>query len=298
MLLYGPTGSGKSTLGAELIKTLFKEDKRRALVFMADEGSRQPYAILEKLGVCTLVRPEGNPWIWVDRAFQGLVKVKGGWVKAVTYIEDLGLIIHEGLTAYAESLMQEMARMSAENINVGGEGVATLGKDKEKDEKNVLKAWKFEVKGDDKEVLRIGGNSMAHYGIAQVQIREGFGKVRPAVPHLYTATLRRGQEEGTKAPVCGPQIVGGALTGMLPRWLDYTFQAESEGESHVLYLMPHPDSVAGGRTMAMANSRLPLEGGSVKVPMSVKPASLVKALQVIAARKEAAFADVKAELGL
>ena len=171
MLLYGPTGSGKSTLGAELIKAIYKEDKRRALVFMADEGSRKPYAILEKLGVCKVVHPEGNPWIWIDRAFQGLVKVKGGWVKASDFVPDLGLIVHEGLTAYAESLMQEMARMSAENINVGGDGVATLGKDKEKDEKNVLKAWKFEVKGDDKEVLKVGGNSMAHYGIAQVQIR-------------------------------------------------------------------------------------------------------------------------------
>ena len=253
ILLYGATGHGKSTLAVELAKALFKQARSRAAVFLADEGSRSPYELLEEYrndtdlkeqGVVTIYRPEGNPWIWVSRALQGLVPRPGKkgveWVSCLEDSPNVGLIIHEGLTSYAEMLMQEMAKMSAENVNVGGEGVATMGKDKEKDEKNVLKAWKFDVRGEG-EVMKVGGNSMAHYGIAQVQTRDGLLRGRPNVPHLYTAMLRRGAEEGTKASVSGPQVVGGALTGSLPRWMDLTFRIDAEGDAHVLYIMPKPD---------------------------------------------------------
>ena len=309
ILLYGATGSGKSTLGVELAKALFKQNRTRTAVFMADEGSRSPYELLEdyrndtdlkEMGVVSSYKPEGNPWIWVSRALQGKVPRVGKkgteWVNVLEDSPNIGLIIHEGLTSYAEMLMQEMARMSADNINIGGEGVATLGKEKEKDQGNVLKAWKFDVRGEG-EVMRVGGNSMVHYGIAQVQTRDGLLKGRPNVPHLYTAMLRRGSEEGTKASVSGPQLVGGSLTGSLPRWFDLTFRVDAEGDAHALYIMPKPDVSMGGRTMMLANPRVPMEGGRVVVPPSIKPASLVRALEVLAARKVAAREDLKGELG-
>lgn len=300
ILLYGESGHGKSTLGAELAKEVYKESKKVTHVFMADEGSHSPYEILEELGVVHIHRPSGNPWIWVNRAFQGQVRDGAGWkVVADTVSGDntVGLIIHEGITAYAELLMQEMSRMSAEGLNVGGDGVAQLGKDREKDEKNVLKAWKIEVKGD-KEVMRVGGNSQAHFGIAQTQIREGLLAGRPKVPHLYTAMTRRG-ESGSNSPVLGPLVIGEALTGKLPRWFDYTFRvvADSQGQ-HTLYLGPHSDPSLGGRTIALANPRLPKEGAKVKVQLSITPASIVQALSQMRARKDAARDEVRAELGL
>ena len=309
ILLYGPTGAGKSTLAGQLIKSYFMQTRKRAAVFLADEGSRSPYELLEEyrnttdlkdMGVVTTYRPTGNPWIWVSRALQGRVPKPGKkgieWVSCMDDTPNIGLIIHEGLTSYAELLMQEMARMSADNVNVGGDGIATLGKDKEQDKGNVLKAWKIDVTGDG-EVMRVGGNSMVHYGIAQIQTRDGLLKGRPDVPHLYTAMLRRGNEEGTKAAVSGPQLVGGALTGSLPRWMDLTFRVDAEESGHVLYIMPRPDAQLGGRIMMLANPRLPLEGSKVVVPPMIKPASLVKALEHLALRRVAAREELKGELG-
>ena len=47
----------------------------------------------------------------------------------------------------------------------------------------------------------------------------------------------------------------------------------------------------------LANPRLPMEGSKVVVPAAIKPASLVKALEHLEARKNAARDELKGELG-
>ena len=119
------------------------------------------------------------------------------------------------------------------------------------------------------------------------------------MPHVYTAMLRRGAEEGTKAPVSGPQLVGGALTGSLPRWFDYTFRVDvAEDGIHALYLAPKVDPALGGKTMMLANPRLPMAGTKVAVPAVIKPASLVSALRKLEEREAAALVEEREELGL
>ena len=159
--------------------------------------------------------------------------------------------------------------MSANGTNVGGEG-----------------AWNVVIR-EGVDTLKLGTSNRAHYGMVQLQIREGVLAQKPDVAHIYTAGVRRG-ESSQNTPIVGPLVVGESLTGQLPRWVDYTFRCAMTNGKYHLHLTPHSDPQLGARTVVLSNPRLPREGASVKVPNSVEPASLVNALGFIQAREHAA----------
>jgi energy-coupling factor transporter ATP-binding protein EcfA2 len=278
VLLYGDTGHGKSTLIAELATHLKVTTGKKTAVFLADKGSAKPYRALAKHGVVDVYTPTGNAWLWVNHALQGQIRTdhaKATYTSVAT--EDIGLIVHEGLTAYAEILMSELAQMSAQGQDVGGGG-----------------AWNVTIK-DGRDVLKLGTSNRAHYGVVQLQIREGVLAEKPHLPHIYTAGVRRG-ESAQNTPILGPLVIGEALTSQLPRWVDYTFRcALSNGKYH-LHLAPHTDQQLGPRTVVLSNPRLPKAGASVVVPASIEPANLVKALTVIQRREDAADAELVRQL--
>lgn len=271
VVLYGDTGHGKSTLVAELATELKVQHNKRTVVFLADKGSAKPYRLLVKHGVVELLEPKGNAWLWVNHALRGEVRVEGKDNKQYRSVaqEDVGLIVHEGLTAYAELLMSSLASMSANGTNVGGEG-----------------AWNVVIR-EGVDTLKLGTSNRAHYGMVQLQIREGVLADKPNVAHIYTAGVRRG-ESSQNTPIVGPLVVGESLTGQLPRWVDYTFRCAMTQGKYYLHLTPHSDPQLGSRTVVLSNPRLPREGASVQVPNAVEPASLVKALSLIQARERAA----------
>ena len=280
VLLFGDTGHGKSTLIAELIEEMYVTTGKTAVIFLADRGSLKPYQILHEHGAVAVHSPVGNPWLWVHHALRGEVRDE----KTMKYStvagegqENVGLVVHEGLTAYAELLMSAMASMSSQGTNIGGEG-----------------AWNVTLR-DGSDMLKVGTSNMAHYGMAQLQIREGVLSPKPPAAHIYTAGVRRG-ESAANTPVLGPLVVGEALTGQLPRWMDYTFRCSVTNGKYHLHLSPHADPQLGPRTVVLSNARLPLQGGKVPVPPSIEPASLVKALQVLQARETAAEADLITQL--
>ena len=280
VLLFGDTGHGKSTLIAELIEELYVTQGTTAAIFLADRGSVKPYKILQEQGVVTTYTPQGNPWMWMHHALRGEVRNE----QTQTYEtvagdgnDGVGLIVHEGLTAYAELLMSAMANMSSNGTNIGGEG-----------------AWNVILR-EGKDMLKVGTSNMAHYGMAQLQIREGILSAKPPVPHLYTAGIRRG-ESAANTPVLGPLIVGEALPGQIPRWMDYTFRCAMTGGKYYLHLSPHTDQQLGPRTVVLSNPRLPKAGKEVVVPPSIEPASLVDALRILAAREAAAAKELRTRL--
>ena len=279
LLLYGDTGHGKSTLIAELATHLKVTTGMKTAVFLADKGSAKPYRALQKHGVVDVYTPQGNAWLWVNHAMKGEIRTdhtKAIYTSVAT--PEVGLIVHEGLTAYAEILMSELAAMSAQGQDVGGGG-----------------AWNVTIR-EGKDLLKLGTSNRAHYGVVQLQIREGVLAQKPAVPHLYTAGVRRG-ESAQNTPILGPLVIGEALTSQLPRWVDYTFRcALSNGKYH-LHLAPHTDQQLGPRTVVLSNPRLPKGGASVVVPPSVEPANLVKALTLIQAREDAAEVELSRKLG-
>jgi len=279
VLLYGDTGHGKSTLIAELATHLRLHTGKKTAVFLADKGSSRPYRLLQKHGVVDIYTPQGNAWLWVNHAMRGEVRTKTNPVVYTSVVTDeVGLVVHEGLTAYAEILMSELASMSAQGQDVGGGG-----------------AWNVVIR-DEKDILKLGTSNRAHYGVVQLQIREGVLAIHPNVPHIYTAGVRRG-ESAEKTPILGPMVVGEALTSQIPRWVDYTFRCALSNGKYVLYLAPHTDQQLGPRTVVLSNPRLPKAGAAVKVPPSVEPANLVKALSLIQAREAAADVELTAQLG-
>jgi len=279
VLLYGDTGHGKSTLIAELATHLRIHTGKKTAVFLADKGSSRPYRLLQKHGVVDIYTPQGNAWLWVNHAMRGEVRTGTNPVAYASVVTDeVGLVVHEGLTAYAEILMSELASMSAQGQDVGGGG-----------------AWNVVIR-EEKDILKLGTSNRAHYGVVQLQIREGVLALHPNVPHIYTAGVRRG-ESPEKTPILGPMIVGEALTSQIPRWVDYTFRCALSNGKYVLYLAPHTDQQLGPRTVVLSNPRLPKAGASVKVPPSVEPANLVKALTLIQAREAAADKELATQLG-
>ena len=278
VLLYGDTGHGKSTLIAELATHLKVTTGKKTAVFLADKGSAKPYRALQKHGVVDVYTPKGNAWLWVNHALQGQIRTDDTKATYTSVASDkIGLIVHEGLTAYAEILMSELAQMSAQGQDVGGGG-----------------AWNVTIK-EGTDILKLGTSNRAHYGVVQLQIREGALAEKPRLPHIYTAGVRRG-ESAQNTPILGPLVIGEALTSQLPRWVDYTFRcALSNGKYH-LHLAPHTDQQLGPRTVVLSNPRLPKAGASVVVPPSIEPANLVKALTVIQKREDAADAELVRQL--
>lgn len=276
VLLFGDTGHGKSTLIAELIEELYVTAGKTTTIFLADRGSLKPYQILQQHGAVTVHSPVGNPWLWVHHALRGEVrneKTEKYTSVASDKTDKVGLVVHEGLTAYAELLMSAMATMSSQGTNIGGEG-----------------AWNVTLR-EGRDMLKVGTSNMAHYGMAQLQIREGVLAPKPPVPHIYTAGVRRG-ESAANTPVLGPLVVGEALTAQLPRWMDYTFRCAMTAGKYHLHLSPHTDPQLGPRTVVLANPRLPRAGAEVEVPASIEPASLVKALRILKKRDEAAATEL------
>ena len=278
LLLYGDTGHGKSTLIAELATHLKVTTGKKTAVFLADKGSAKPYRALQRHGVVDIYTPTGNAWLWVNHALKGEVRSAQNEAHYDSVVsEDIGLIVHEGLTAYAEILMSALAEMSAQGQDVGGGG-----------------AWNVTIR-EGKDLLKLGTSNRAHYGVVQLQIREGVLAAKPDVPHIYTAGVRRG-ESAQNTPILGPLVVGEALTSQLPRWVDYTFRcAMSNGKYH-LHLAPHTDQQLGPRTVVLSNPRLPKGGASVVVPPSLEPANLVKALPLIRRREDAADGELTRKL--
>lgn len=280
VLLFGDTGHGKSTLIAELIEELYVTTGKTTVIFLADRGSLKPYQILRQHGAVTVHSPIGNTWLWVHHALRGEVRNKETERYALVAGDStpgVGLVVHEGLTAYAELLMSAMATMSSQGTNIGGEG-----------------AWNVTLR-EGRDMLKVGTSNMAHYGMAQLQIREGVLAPKPPVPHIYTAGVRRG-ESAANTPVLGPLVVGEALTAQLPRWMDYTFRCAMTAGKYHLHLSPHTDQQLGPRTVVLANPRLPKAGAEVEVPTSIEPASLVKALRILKKRDEAAANELHARL--
>lgn len=285
VLLYGDSGDGKTALTGEMAEFVFKTEGKRTRYAGADRGGIETIRPYVELGIIDVVElGESDPWIWLNKVVRGYVKENGKWILDAKRNEGIGLWVFEGMTSVADSLMQNLAQKAAGGTNIGGGG-------------NV----NFSVSGDGENV-KIGGNNQAHYGVVQTRIVEEVWQSQKLDGWcLWTAAAKRDEDPNAAGKVLGPAIAGKALTGEVPRWFVYTFRVAAvpgsagQAERHILYLGDHQDVNSGG-AKGLGNTRVPLD--APKLPATIEPASLVKAIELIQGSYNPALEIIKKRLNL
>ena len=270
--LFGDTGSGKTTLGGELAKDGFKRRRTRTLLNTADMGGFASIKPLVSVGVVEVNSPviDTDPWLWINKAV------------STPPPSDVGLVIFDSATSMSEALLSYIAKS---DMKVGAQNTQ-----------------KFVVtKG--KETLTVGANNMNHYGVVQTFMLDMIWKStwlsKFGVDVLWTFSTDRG-ENTLDQPLVGPKLAGHALTAAIPKWFNYTFRVASipvvdSAPRHVLYLQEQSEN--GGAVMGFGNARYSLDA-TTPLPLSVEPASLVAALDLIEGGAVEAEDNLRAELGL
>lgn len=284
IILYGETGHGKTTQASALAKHIFRQSGKKTVVFLADyQGSAWAYE--ENPAIDRILTPTDNRWLWVAEAFQN--KYRGEEIK------DVGLIIHEGLTAYAELVLDSCAQMAGEGVNIGGGGAHNITLYPAHIPVHVVGEKLMPIKPLSKEdklkVLKVGSNNMTHYGVSQDAIKNGLKAERGNIPTLFTSMEGLAKPKASSPGVIGPATVGDAQVRHIPKWATYTFRIYQKAGKTTLYLQTHEP---GPRTEAVVNPRIPEEGASVKVPASICPASLPEAMTLLHKRRQAAHDEV------
>lgn len=283
ILLFGPTGSGKTAQIGELAEYYFKQSHKRTRLYSADRGGWETIKPYVELGVIEAIPMFGDPWLWINNAVQGKKLLNGVWQPGIE--QDIAMYAFEGMTSMCDAVMSWMAEAASRGVNIGGGG-----------------SFNFKV-GEGADKLNIGSNNMAHYSVAQQQIYEKSTQSQnlPGTV-LWTAGDRRGEDD-VNGGVVGPQLAGKAMTGEVPRWFKYTLRMAVEVQpgmkaSHVMYTDRHIEMASKGMSQGISNTRVPLSGTSIEIPDKIEPASLVHVLELLQQRQGAAKDEIRARLGL
>ncbi len=285
ILLYGRTNSGKTAQVGRMSEHIFATTGKKTRLYTADRGgidTIRPYidldiVELEQMG-------EANPWIFLSKAVRGMQRdPKGQWVPGRN--SNVGMFAFESLRAFAESLMASMAQMAGRNINIGGGS-------------NIS----FTVQ-DGGESVKVSGSNMAHFGVAQSRITEEVWESHKldAPIIMWTSSVSKDEDTTAAGKILGPDVIGKALTAEVPRWFNLTFRIDvlpaqnGKNERHILYLGNHVD-VGAGNAGGLGNTRLPLDAPPLK-EVTIEPADLVKALELIDGGYHKAVEAIRGRLG-
>lgn len=278
-MLFGDSGSGKSTQIGALAKRRFKADGKQTLYHGMDKGGFGSIEPLTRLGVIIpdLLGENEDPWAFLMAAADG---------EKVT--PSVGVVAFDSGTSASEALLSSCAALSAKGDDIGGRP-----------------APKFIInkKGAADKQIRIGSNVDSHYMVVQGFMLDVIWRstwlTRRGVDVIWTFGVHRGEKEDSTT-ILGPKLAGKALTPHMPKWFNLTFMIASvpvEGAParHVLYLQEQP--VMGGTGMSFGNSRYPLEA-TTPLPATIEPADLALALDLIDQGNKEAEESLRAELGL
>lgn len=277
--LYADSGAGKTTQEGELFKFHFKRTRQKSVLYTSDMGGYDSIAPLERLGVMMVDKlQEGeDPWGWINRATHGLAPDGKPYKDIASYAFDSG-------TSMSEILLGSCADLSAEGQDIGGRP-----------------APKFKVKTVDGMVLKIGSNVDSHYNVVQgymlKKIWNSTYLTESGADVLWSFAVHRG-ENAAENQILGPKLAGKALTAAIPKWFNYTFRIAAipvlDGPTrHVLYLQEQPE----GNSLTFGNARYPL-AAATPLPVSIEPANLMEALELIEAGQQEADDALREELGL
>lgn len=271
--LYGLSGSGKTTQAGEYAKYVFQQARKRTRWFGADMGGYDSIEPLVDVGVveAPVMFNEGDdPWEWTNR------------VVSMPIGPEEGLRVIDSGTSISEALMSSCASLAAQGRKVGAQN-----------------ALRFQLPTGG----WIGSNNESNYMVVQMFMLDAIWKstwlARKGVDVLWTFGEHRA-ENPNDAPIVGPKLAGKALTGSLPKWLQFTLRLVSipqEGgpTRHVLHLQEQPE--LNGLGMSFANARYPIDA-TTPLPATIEPASISEFWRIIEQGKEEARQRLKEELGL
>ena len=288
ILLYGRTGSGKTTQIGELAEFVYKTLGKKTRLATADRGGLLTLIPYVNLGIIEPVEiGTTDPWIFLNRVVRGYIRDSAGkWILDKDKNSQIGLFAFESTHGIAQLLKLDMERKAALGINIGGDTNTT-----------------FQASGDG-ENIKIGTTKgFQKYSIPQARIQEELLESQKLDTDyiLWTSGVDKGDDDIVATKIIGPEVIGRALTSSLPRDFNYTIRIDvvpaqqGKPERHLLYLGTHTDVNAGGAT-ALGNVRLPL-GTELKNNI-IEPASIVKALEAIQGGYSKAEDDIRKRLGL
>ena len=284
LLLYGLTGSGKTTQVAAVIRQMVKETGKKALAFVSDWGSVAPLLALEQQGVVDLERYRygADAFLWIDQIVQGKRQVNGKWV--LPDHSQYCLAVMESLSGMGDLGLHVLGHQVAEGKNVGGDA---------------MRAPSLAIASTGG-TIHIASNSPTHYGMIQKFLLEKVwqSQLLP-FPVIWTAhedvaaPEKRDDQGSIRAEVAvapgvrgmiGPLVAGHALTMHLGKYFVLMFRLKQEvtatGVQHVLLTTRHKDGLYEG----LGANRVPL---GATVPGRQQPADVVKMLQMIQAARVA-----------
>ena len=149
LLLYGLTGSGKTTQLVELIKAEMKSCGKKALVYVTDGGGS---SALTDVADIELFRFGADPFVWIDGAVQGKRFSQGKWL--ATDLSKYCLVAMESLSGMGDVVMNGLGRQAADGKNIGGEPAPAL---------------QIHAEG---QIIKVASGSRSHYLVAQKHLLE------------------------------------------------------------------------------------------------------------------------------
>lgn len=289
ILLYARTGAGKTTQIGVLAEHVFATSGKKTRLYTADAGGLDTLRPYIELGIIDVVEiGDISPWFFLNKTVKGNLYKGGKWVMDAADNAKVGMFAYESAHAIARLIQADMENRAGEGVMVGGD-----------------KNTSFSI-ADGTESLRIGSASgYGKYGIPQAEMMRAIRLSHrlPAEYVLWTAGVSKDEDDINTNKIIGPDVLGKALTGILPMEFNYTFRMDvlptKDGKAaprHVLYLGTHQD-IATGNAVALGNMRRPLDAPKLDTYI-IEPADIVKALEVVRFNaKEEAKNAIKKRLG-
>lgn len=220
-LIYGASGTRKTSNIGLVSLYVWNKYKKKTRMITLDGGGFDPLLSLVEEGII-------QPWVLIGRKKLNTniidLAMQGYWPKepddpssplvspSASTWEEFGFYAIEGLTSMGDSFIRILKRDKASlsqdpSYTYAEEAVEVDGK---------------------KTTISYSGGNMTYFGFAQDQLYDFVMKthVLPCEKVLWTALEGKGEEEGSRAPVYGPAIVGRKSTGKATQWFGNSVHIE------------------------------------------------------------------------
>ena len=209
--------------------------------------------------------------LFMHKAARGFTRdAAGKWVLNKEANAQVGVYGFESAHSMAKHIQQDMNEKAAKGIVMGGDANTS-----------------FDVQGDGETIKMGSTKGFGKFSIPQERIFAEMMESQKldAEYVVWTCGVSKDEDDVNTSKIIGPDVIGKALTGVLPMEFAYTFRMDvlpakdGKPERHLLMLGTTADVNAGNAT-ALGNIRRPLDATPLTTTV-VEPANIVTALQMV-----------------